>query len=101
MPQAPVLWVDNQGATALAANPVFHARCTHIEIDLHFVRDLILTKQLAVRYVPSVDQTADILTKSLSTERYNYLKDKLHMAISPFRLRGDVNQNTCDNSKVS
>uniref|UniRef100_A0A803PDQ6 Reverse transcriptase Ty1/copia-type domain-containing protein n=1 Tax=Cannabis sativa TaxID=3483 RepID=A0A803PDQ6_CANSA len=40
----PVLWVDNQGVTALAANPVFHARCKHIEIDLHFVRDQILAK---------------------------------------------------------
>uniref|UniRef100_A0A803QF80 Uncharacterized protein n=1 Tax=Cannabis sativa TaxID=3483 RepID=A0A803QF80_CANSA len=61
--QIPVIWVDNQKALALAANPVFHARSKHIEIDLHFVRDQILDNQLAVRYVPSVDQAADVLTK--------------------------------------
>ncbi|KAM6566078.1 hypothetical protein CsatA_025206 [Cannabis sativa] len=92
--QAPILWIDNQSVAALAANPVFHARCKHIEIDLHFLRDQILAKQLSVRYVPSLDQAADILTKPLTTDRFNYLKSKLQMASSPFRLRGDVNDIT-------
>uniref|UniRef100_A0A803QHY2 Uncharacterized protein n=1 Tax=Cannabis sativa TaxID=3483 RepID=A0A803QHY2_CANSA len=47
--------VDNQSTTSLAANPVFHARCKHIEIDLHFARDQILAHQLALQYVPSLD----------------------------------------------
>uniref|UniRef100_A0A803QC77 Integrase catalytic domain-containing protein n=1 Tax=Cannabis sativa TaxID=3483 RepID=A0A803QC77_CANSA len=67
--QVPVIWVDNQSASALATNPVFHARSKHIEIDLHLVRDQILNKQFSVRYVPSVDQAADVLTKALPTDR--------------------------------
>ncbi|XP_060961763.1 uncharacterized mitochondrial protein AtMg00810-like [Cannabis sativa] len=88
--QPPIMWIDNQSATALAANLVFHARCKHIEIDPHFVQDLIIARQLLVRYVPSFDQVVDILTKPLTTDRFNYLKGKLQMASSPFRLRGDV-----------
>ncbi|XP_060974255.1 uncharacterized mitochondrial protein AtMg00810-like [Cannabis sativa] len=68
-PHCPILWVDNQSAAAIAANPVFHARSKHIEIDLHFVRDLILSKQISVRYVPAIDQVADALTKPMSTDR--------------------------------
>uniref|UniRef100_A0A803P4A9 Integrase catalytic domain-containing protein n=1 Tax=Cannabis sativa TaxID=3483 RepID=A0A803P4A9_CANSA len=85
----PIIWVDNQGAASLAANPVFHARSKHIEIDLHFVRDQILAKELEVRYVPSIDQVADILTKALSKDRFAYVKSKLKVCVTPFRLRGD------------
>jgi len=38
---SPLLLCDNLGATHLSFNPVNHSCMKHIQIDLHFVRDLV------------------------------------------------------------
>jgi hypothetical protein len=50
-PRAAKLWCDNIGAKYLSANPVFHARTKHIEVDYHFVRERVsrsVTPQVSV-----------------------------------------------------
>ncbi len=61
----PLLLCDNLGATHLSFNPVQHSRIKHIQIDLHFVRDLVQRGNLHVRHVHTQDQLADLLTKLL------------------------------------
>ena len=39
-----VLHTDNQGAIALAKNPVSHAKSKHIDIRHHFIRDAVMDK---------------------------------------------------------
>ncbi|KAL6342162.1 hypothetical protein AAG906_004482 [Vitis piasezkii] len=87
-----VLFCDNLNATHLAAHPILHARTKHIEIDYHFIRDRVLHKSLLVKFTPSKEQLADVLTKSLSAPRFQSLRNKLTVFHSPLNLRRDVKQ---------
>jgi hypothetical protein len=64
----PTLLCDNLGATQLSLNPIQHSRMKHIQIDLHFVRDMAQKGLLNVHHVHSHDQLADLLTKPLSAQ---------------------------------
>lgn len=88
IPRIPILWCDNLSAKALASNPVFHARSKHIEVDVHFIRDQVLSNKVVVVYVLSSDQIADCLTKALTHTKFTQFRDKLGVTKLPTRLRG-------------
>ncbi|GJS08860.1 ribonuclease H-like domain-containing protein [Tanacetum coccineum] len=69
---ATLVYCDNVSAVYLSCNPVQHQRTKHIEIDIHFVRDLVAAGQVRVLHVPSRYQFADIFTKGF---RQLYLKN--------------------------
>jgi hypothetical protein len=77
--RATCLWCDNSGATYISANPVFHARTKHIEVDYYFVRERIARKLLDIRFIPSEDQVADEFTKSLSTRQLGIFRRNLNL----------------------
>jgi EAL domain-containing protein (putative c-di-GMP-specific phosphodiesterase class I) len=90
----PTLWCDNIGATYMSVNPVFHARTKHVEIDFHFVRDRVADKSLEIRFIPSSDQLADVLTKPLVSQRFQHLCHKLNVRSSPLILREGIKDTT-------
>ncbi|KAK9200255.1 hypothetical protein WN944_015452 [Citrus x changshan-huyou] len=77
--QVPALHCDNKSAEALANNPKYHSRTKHIELDLHFVRDHIARNEVHISHVSSCDQVADVLTKPLAFDQFNYLRSKLNV----------------------
>jgi hypothetical protein len=72
-----VIYCDNRSCIKLSENPVFHERSKHIEMRYHYVRDMVQKNILNIQYVPTVEQTADILTKPLSLTKFVYFRDKL------------------------
>ena len=67
---------DNQVALHIASNPVFHERTKYIEVDCHFIREMIASGCVATSFVNSNDQLADIFTKSLRGLRIKYICNK-------------------------
>ncbi|GJW53150.1 ribonuclease H-like domain-containing protein [Tanacetum coccineum] len=71
------LHCDSNSAIKIAANPIFHERTKHLEIDLHFVREKILKGVVETVKVDSANQIADILTKGLDTFQHKELVKSL------------------------
>jgi hypothetical protein len=61
-----VIYCDDILLVYLTENPVNHGRTKHVELDIHFVREMVALGQLATRY-----QFADIMTKGLLTPLFN------------------------------
>ena len=79
-----LLWCcDNSSAVQMAHNPVLHAKTKHMELDLFFVREKVLSKKLIVQHIPGYDQWADLLTKPLWSARFSFLSSKLNVSELP------------------
>ncbi|GJR00645.1 ribonuclease H-like domain-containing protein [Tanacetum coccineum] len=85
---ATIVYCDNVSAVYLSSNPVQHQRTKHIEIDIHFVRDLVTTGHIRVLHVPSRYQYADIFTKGLPTALFDEFRDSLSVRSSPAQTAG-------------
>ncbi|KAL4347530.1 hypothetical protein GQ457_17G016560 [Hibiscus cannabinus] len=57
------IWCDNTNTVAMTANLVLHVKTKHVKLNLHFIREIVMTQQYEVNYVPAQFQIADVLTK--------------------------------------
>ena len=77
---ATTLFTDNQGALALAENPVSHARSKHIDIRHHFIRNAVIAGTVFVQYIPTDSMTADSLTKALGRQKHERCLELMGMS---------------------
>nr|GEW98475.1 ribonuclease H-like domain-containing protein [Tanacetum cinerariifolium] len=74
---ATLLYCYNISVVYLSCNPIQHQRTKHIDIDIHFVRDLVAVGQVRVLHVPSRYQYADIFTKGLPSTLFEEFRSSL------------------------
>ena len=65
---------DNTSAINLSKNPVLHSRTKHIEIRHHFLRDHVQRGDIALEFICTEKQLADIFTKPLALERFSFIR---------------------------
>nr|GFB55868.1 copia protein [Tanacetum cinerariifolium] len=74
-----LIMCDNKCAIDLGKNPVQNSRTKHNKICHHFLRDNVQKGHISIEKVPPVDNIADILTKPLKRESFNYFRLGLGM----------------------
>ncbi|KAM6541068.1 hypothetical protein CsatB_005515 [Cannabis sativa] len=60
-------------------NPMFHERSKHIDIKLHFIRDVVMSKQVQVKKICTHDNPADIFTKSVTRDKFIHCLNLLYI----------------------
>jgi len=71
------LHADNTSVIQIAANPVFHERTKHIEVDCHSIRETYDARVISLPHISTTLQIVDVFTKALSKHRHHFLVDKL------------------------
>ena len=77
------IFCDNLSAINLSKNPIQHSRSKHLDIKHHFIRDHVCKKNVELLFVDSELQLADIFTKPLVEDRFNFIKEKLGIIKNP------------------
>ncbi|GJW71033.1 retrovirus-related pol polyprotein from transposon TNT 1-94 [Tanacetum coccineum] len=73
------LYCDSQSAIAISCNPVQHSRTKHIHTRYHFIKEQVESGIIELYFVKTEYQLADMFTKALSEDRFQYLVRRIGM----------------------
>jgi hypothetical protein len=68
---------DSQSAIFLAKNPTYHSKTKHIDVQYHFVRDMVEEKKVLLMKVDTLKNVADSLKKYVSTENFSWCRGSM------------------------
>ena len=77
------IYCDNTSAISISKNLVMHSKTKHIPIKYHFLQEQVAEKNIRVEYVGTKEQVADIFTKPLPREAFEYLCQRLGVISTP------------------
>jgi hypothetical protein len=71
------VWCDNLSTIQITKHATNHDRTKHIDVRYFYVRDLVIKKQVEVKWIETGKQTADIFTKALEPQPFLTHRNKL------------------------
>jgi hypothetical protein len=77
------IYCDNTSAISISKNPVMHSKMKHIPIKYHFLWEQVAEKNIRVEYVGTREKVADIFTKQLPQESFEYLLQRRRVTSTP------------------
>ena len=71
---------DSQSEIFLAKNPTYHSKTKNIDVQYHFVRDMVEDKRVFMVKVENLKNVADALMKSVSTHKFSWYRETMGVA---------------------
>ena len=62
---------DSQSAIFLAKNPAYHSKTKHIDVQYHFVRDMVEENKVLIEKVDTLKNVIDSLKNFVSIEKFS------------------------------
>ena len=82
--QPTVIHEDNRGSIIASTNGLGGPRSRHLDIKHHYVVEQVREKRIAVRYIPSNENLADVFTKPLATPQFRALVDQFTVKLDDY-----------------
>jgi hypothetical protein len=72
-----LIYGDNSGSLQQADHPTDHQRNKHVDVRHYWIREHVRNKTITIKWISTMDQLADILTKKMGNNKFNYLRNKI------------------------
>jgi hypothetical protein len=68
---------DSQSTIFLAKNPTYHSKTKHIDVQYHFMRDMVERNKVLLEKVDTLENITDSLTKSVSVVKFSWCREAM------------------------
>ncbi|GJQ97487.1 retrovirus-related pol polyprotein from transposon TNT 1-94 [Tanacetum coccineum] len=85
-----LMYCDSKSAIAISCNPVQHSKTKHIDTWYHFIKEHVKKGTVELYFVRTKYQLADLFTKALPKERFEYLVHRIVIIMAQQQHAADV-----------
>jgi hypothetical protein len=68
---------DSQSGIFLAKNSAYHSKTKHIDVQYHFMRDMVESNKVILEKVDTLENITDSLTKSVSSVNFSWCREEI------------------------